>query len=344
HPHLDILRDFRDKYLIPTKAGRWLVECYYKYSPSVADFIAKHKALKVGVRISLVPLVAFSYSLLHLGSVISAALLLLILGFPVFFIFRKENETKGNKGNRGITMMVRKPVFSHKLTQSLLDLSSKTKRVLFLMVLGIAFLLSSSMTSAPDIKASDIQSRERSASENVEFVGRWPYGTCEGSAVDTSRNIALIGNGYTLQVLDISNPTSLSKIGEIELDGHVQDIAISGNYAYVLTRSYLVIIDISDLTSPQGISGFYFIGYDDLQSVAISSGCAYVAAGFNGLIIFDVSDPNNPGFLALHNQNAHYVHDVVIWGNYAICDCEYHWLDTDSAEWVYEEQVQVIDV
>ncbi|MBA7623253.1 hypothetical protein ES703_30647 [subsurface metagenome] len=275
---------------------------------------------------------------------ISVVLLLFIFGFPVFFAFRKENETKGKKEDGGITMMDRKPVISHKLTQLLLDWGSKTKRVLFLMVLGIAFLLSSSMTSAPDIKASDIQSRERSASENVEFVGRWPYGTCEGSAVDTSRNIALIGNGYTLQVLDISNPTSISKIGEIELDGQVQDIAISGNYAYVLTRSYLVIIDISDLTSPQGISGFYFIGYDDLQSVAISSGCAYVAAGFSGLIIFDVSDPNNPGFLALHNQNAHYVHDVVIWGNYAICDCEYHWLDTDSAEWVYEEQVQVIDV
>jgi len=287
--------------------------------------------------------VAFSYSLLLLGPVISAVLLLFIFGFPIFFIFGKENEKKGKEEDGEIIMIDRKQNISHKLAH-LLDLSSKRKKVLFLMFLGTAFLLSSSITSAPDIKISDTQSRERVSSENVEFVGRWPYGTCEGSAVDTARNIALIGNGYTLQVLDISNPTMLSKIGEIELDGHVQDIVISGSYAYVLTRSYLIIIDISDLTSPQGVHWIYFEGFEDLLSLAFSSGYAYVAAGFDGLFIFDVSDPNNPDFLALHNQDIHGVHDVVIWGNYAICDCEYRWLDTDSAKWIYEEQVQVIDV
>jgi hypothetical protein len=92
HPHLDILRDFRDRYLIPSKLGHLLVELYYRCSPVVADFIAKHKALKVMARVSLLPLVAFSYSLLHFGPVKIAVMLLFIFGLPFFLIlfFRRK--------------------------------------------------------------------------------------------------------------------------------------------------------------------------------------------------------------------------------------------------------------
>jgi hypothetical protein len=154
-------------------------------------------------------------------------------------------------------------VFSHKLSL-LLGSSSKKKKILFLIFLGIAFFFGSAITSPPDSKASEIQyklklnsdrsfdrsqrfsnterlnrgseeyfSRQDRESEfsvpayNVEFVGMWPYGACETAVVDTSRNMALIGNGYSLQVLDISEPSSLSKIGEVEIEGRVHDIAIS---------------------------------------------------------------------------------------------------------------------
>ena len=64
HPHVDVLREFRDKYLMPNKFGRWLVEFYYQYSPFIADFIRKHKMLKIVVRIMLWiilrPLIALS--------------------------------------------------------------------------------------------------------------------------------------------------------------------------------------------------------------------------------------------------------------------------------------------
>jgi len=65
HPHIDILREFRDKCLMPTKLGRMLVGFYYKNSPFFADLIAKHKALKVVARINLLPFVVFSYLLSH---------------------------------------------------------------------------------------------------------------------------------------------------------------------------------------------------------------------------------------------------------------------------------------
>jgi uncharacterized repeat protein (TIGR02543 family) len=86
HPYVNILRDFRDEYLIPTKLGRALVGLYYKYSPSVADWIAKSKVLKVSVRISLLPMIAFSYSMVHFGPIITAVIVVFIFVLPIFII------------------------------------------------------------------------------------------------------------------------------------------------------------------------------------------------------------------------------------------------------------------
>ncbi|MEE9460906.1 MAG: CFI-box-CTERM domain-containing protein, partial [Bacteroidales bacterium] len=95
HPYVKILQDFRDTYLMPSKFGRLLVLFYYRYSPLLADFIAKHKALRVAVRVSLMPLVAFSYSMLQYGPVITAFILVCIFVIPVVlisFYLRKPGE------------------------------------------------------------------------------------------------------------------------------------------------------------------------------------------------------------------------------------------------------------
>ncbi len=94
HPHVGILRDFRDIYLLPSRLGRTLVNLYYKYSPSAADLITKNKALRVMVRINLLPLVAFSYSMLHFGPVITGCMLLFILVLPIVLIqFHRRKTT-----------------------------------------------------------------------------------------------------------------------------------------------------------------------------------------------------------------------------------------------------------
>ena len=92
HPHLDILRDFRDRYLMAKKFGRMLVSFYYKYSPFVAELIANNKVLKVIVKSNLLPFVVFSYSLLHFGSVITAIMLALIFMLQILLIsfFRRK--------------------------------------------------------------------------------------------------------------------------------------------------------------------------------------------------------------------------------------------------------------
>jgi hypothetical protein len=83
---LDILRDFRDKYLMPNGFGRKLVELYYRYSPSIANFIAKHKLLKVAVRINLLPMIAFSFLIVNFSPAATAIVLIFMLVFPILFM------------------------------------------------------------------------------------------------------------------------------------------------------------------------------------------------------------------------------------------------------------------
>jgi len=94
HPYVKILRDFRDRYLMPSELGRGFIKIYYKYSPWAADLISKHKVLKVVVRINLLPIIAISYSTLHLGPVITTAMLIFIFMLPVFFIWRYQRKLK----------------------------------------------------------------------------------------------------------------------------------------------------------------------------------------------------------------------------------------------------------
>ena len=52
-PRTDQLRQFRDLSLLPTRAGRVLVEVYYWVSPSIADLISKHHWMQQIVRLML---------------------------------------------------------------------------------------------------------------------------------------------------------------------------------------------------------------------------------------------------------------------------------------------------
>ena len=93
--HVQLLRRFRDLYLMPNSIGRAFVKAYYKYSPPMANFIAKHNILRTMVRWGLAPLIAVSWMLLHFGA--APTLLLMCLMFSGMFI-----------GYRKITLSFRK--------------------------------------------------------------------------------------------------------------------------------------------------------------------------------------------------------------------------------------------
>ena len=57
---IQILRGFRDEYLLTNPVGQAFVDFYYKTSPPMAEFITEHPGLKPIVRAGLLPAVAMS--------------------------------------------------------------------------------------------------------------------------------------------------------------------------------------------------------------------------------------------------------------------------------------------
>ena len=92
--YVGILREFRDKYLRPSKFGCALIKTYYRYSPFAANFIEKHRGLKVMVQINLLPIIVITYSILRFGPTITAVVLIFIFMFPVFFVWRYQRRLR----------------------------------------------------------------------------------------------------------------------------------------------------------------------------------------------------------------------------------------------------------
>lgn len=84
HPHVQELRTFRDEYLLTNAPGRTFVALYYRCSPPLADFIARHPLLRGITRLVLTPLVAV---VIH--PLLSAAALILFAGAGLLVRLRR---------------------------------------------------------------------------------------------------------------------------------------------------------------------------------------------------------------------------------------------------------------
>lgn len=87
--HVEILREFRDKYLLVNSPGRWFVLVYYRLSPPVAQIISEHNYLKSAVRMALLPVVGIAALILYtttMQKIILISTIVLITGFLIFFI------------------------------------------------------------------------------------------------------------------------------------------------------------------------------------------------------------------------------------------------------------------
>jgi hypothetical protein len=54
---IQVLRDFRDDYMMTSSVGRSLVSFYYENSPPVANYIAEREGLRTAIRWVLIPVV-----------------------------------------------------------------------------------------------------------------------------------------------------------------------------------------------------------------------------------------------------------------------------------------------
>lgn len=83
-PQLDILRSFRDKFLITNSIGRWFVTKYYTYSPKWAQKIKKNETARAVVRATLSPVITMAQWIIFYG--LKSFILLSALGFVLGFL------------------------------------------------------------------------------------------------------------------------------------------------------------------------------------------------------------------------------------------------------------------
>jgi hypothetical protein len=83
HRKVQLLREFRDQYLLTNSLGRMFVDMYYRYSPNVAKFVVNHSSTKALIRCTLTPVVGLS----SLGIKMNTYGFLVVFAFPVLMSF-----------------------------------------------------------------------------------------------------------------------------------------------------------------------------------------------------------------------------------------------------------------
>ncbi len=94
HPKVQLLREFRDQYLLTNNLGRNIVDMYYRWSPTLAKFVADRNSMKVLVRLTLMPIIGMS----GLVSKMNVYGLLIILAFAILMGIFLLIESGGGGG------------------------------------------------------------------------------------------------------------------------------------------------------------------------------------------------------------------------------------------------------
>ncbi|MCD4721235.1 MAG: hypothetical protein K8S13_15450, partial [Desulfobacula sp.] len=80
--------------LLKSKLGKAFVTAYYRYSPPVADVIARHGVLRAVVRIGLMPLIMFGYVVIHTSPFEQSVIFLLIISMTAMAVIRTSRRHK----------------------------------------------------------------------------------------------------------------------------------------------------------------------------------------------------------------------------------------------------------
>lgn len=111
-------------------------------------------------------------------------------------------------------------------------------------------------------------------------------GTVE--TVELAGDLAYIGEGSDLVVLNVADARHPAVLGRVTLPGHVTDIEVQGNHAYVAAGT-LQVVDVTQPSAPQRLS-MNLSTYRFIHDLAVSGNHLYTADG-GDLSVYDISDP-----------------------------------------------------
>jgi hypothetical protein len=126
------------------------------------------------------------------------------------------------------------------------------------------------------------------------------------SAVQVAGNLAYITlNSHStpgtwgLEIVDVTTATAPQRVGFYEHGPYgFFDVHVVGEFAYIAghLRDGLLIIDVSDPTTPHLCGRYQPLGPYPMRSVQYANGLAFIGAEDDGLLVVDVRDPAKPRF------------------------------------------------
>jgi hypothetical protein len=96
------------------------------------------------------------------------------------------------------------------------------------------------------------------------------------------------GNG--LVMIDTGDAHPEQAMWIYDTPGWASDVAVQGQLAYVVDHAYLLVLDVSDPSSPQ------LLGQSDQSAdeISVEGNRACLSNGYGSLVLMDVSDPTDP--------------------------------------------------
>ncbi len=135
---------------------------------------------------------------------------------------------------------------------------------------------------------------------SLSFLGTG-YADMSSISTDTSNHAFLSEMYGGLKIIDFTDPSSPQLVGQYDPDEKVRNVVASGDKAYVLCDSDMVILDVSDISNPTVIGKVAFgdtinddIGLNAFGALAVLNSTVYVARSSKILYAVDVSIPSSP--------------------------------------------------
>ncbi|MCB2212859.1 T9SS type A sorting domain-containing protein [bacterium] len=123
----------------------------------------------------------------------------------------------------------------------------------------------------------------------------------EGCArIDFAAGYAYGTGGEGFYVFNVQDATHPYQEAFYEINNGARDVAVRGDYAYVVYNYTLHIFDISDPTNLTTV-GMYVDDIDNPYSITLHGNLALIGDWWQGVQIYDISDPLNCEYLGQYN-------------------------------------------
>ena len=127
---------------------------------------------------------------------------------------------------------------------------------------------------------------------NPKVLGsQHPSGLANQLAISNNIVIAT-GTPRGTDIVDVSNsnyPEVLSSVEGVSLD-----VAVSGNYAYIISAGNLMVVNIENPSDPQVITTVTIPGIASGIAISDNGNTAVVSAVISGINVLDISNPSSP--------------------------------------------------